>query len=178
MIWSIIFIVVLLALDRASKILLASYLANKSLVTLIPGFFGLYLLDGGNTGAAWGILSGMPLLLAAISIVAMIFLIYLLFVRRPHSRILKIAMILIIAGGLGNLYDRIVYGAVTDFFVFLFIDFPIFNVADCCITVGAILAMVYMIVSKKDDPMFVVEFKKRGPIKRDSKDAARKKGKK
>ena len=170
MIISIIIIIILLALDRVSKILLAPYLAGKGMVTLIPGVLGLELCE--NTGAAWSILSNATWLLSIFSTAATVFLIYLLLVRKPKSVILKAAMILIIAGGIGNLYDRIVYGAVIDFFKFLFINFPVFNVADCCITAGAALAIIYMIVSKSDEPIFEVASKKHGQKAKPDENAA------
>ena len=63
---------------------------------------------------------------------------------------------LVLAGGVGNLIDRAVFGFVTDMFMTVFIDFPVFNVADCCITVGVPLLFLYVLLyvgrdEKKED---------------------------
>ena len=62
-----------------------------------------------------------------------------------ESKFLNICLVLIFAGGLGNLIDRIAYGYVIDFIEPLFIHFPVFNFADCCITVGAFMLIGYEI---------------------------------
>ena len=59
--------------------------------------------------------------------------------------ILNVCLVLIIAGGVGNVIDRILYGYVVDFIEPLFIDFAVFNFADCCITVGAFMIIFYEI---------------------------------
>lgn len=144
----------LLALDRATKIVFAAELTGRGVVTLIPKVLGLYLLENGNTGGAWGILSNATWVLSAVTALAMIAAIYLLFARRLYSSWIHTALLLVTVGGLGNLYDRIIYGSVTDFLRFLFIDFPIFNVADCCVTVGGIIALLAVLFGPKDDPWF------------------------
>lgn len=154
MLLTLLMLIILVALDRASKVLLAAALANGESVTLIKGVLGLELLEGGNTGAAFGILQGGTGFLIVITIVLIIALMYLLFCRRFASRWMYISALLITAGGAGNLYDRIVYGSVTDFLKFLFINFPVFNLADCYVTVGAVIMVAYLIFSGKDAPIF------------------------
>lgn len=61
------------------------------------------------------------------------------------SKILHWGVALITAGGIGNLIDRVFRGYVTDFFEFTFIKFPVFNVADCLITVGAVISIIYLV---------------------------------
>jgi lipoprotein signal peptidase len=80
---------------------------------------------------------------AAISIVAAAAIIYW-GSRRTTSRdpILSVALGLILAGTLGNLYDRLVFGGVRDFLYFYYIEWPVFNVADCCLVCGAFLLLV------------------------------------
>lgn len=155
MVWTTILIIVLLALDRFTKIVLAGWLDGRGLVELIPGVLGLRLLPGGNQGAAFGMLSGSTILLSVITGIVLIGMIYILYVKKLHSKVLHVALAFIVAGGIGNLYDRVVYGSVTDFIEFLFIRFATFNIADCCITVGAVIAVIYLIFSKKDEPLFV-----------------------
>lgn len=153
--WAAAIMIVLLAVDRASKLFMEQWLADKGLIEIIPGFLGLRLLDGGNTGAAWGILSGNTILLVVFTLIILAVILYILFVKQLRSHWLRVAVIFIAAGGLGNLYDRIVYGAVTDFFEFLFIEFPVFNVADCCVTGGAVVAIAWLLFSKNNTALFL-----------------------
>ena len=80
-----------------------------------------------------------------------------LIVRRHISgRLGVFSAMLIMAGGVGNLIDRVLFGYVTDMFQTLFMDFPVFNVADCCITVGVVLLFIYVLFfydkgKKKED---------------------------
>lgn len=155
MVLTLVVILLLVALDRLSKVLLAAYLADKGLIVLIPKVLGLELLDGGNTGAAFGMLSGKTELLIILTAVVLIVLLYALLFKKFKSPLLKWAVVLIVAGGIGNLYDRIVYGSVTDFFKFLFMEFPVFNVADCFISVGVAVAVIYLLFTFKDDTIFL-----------------------
>ncbi len=155
MILTILVILLLVALDRLSKVLLAAWLSGKGLVVLIPKVLGLRLLEGGNTGAAFGLFEGSTILLVVLTAIVLFVMLYGLLFKKFKSPILKWAGVLIVAGGIGNLYDRIVYGYVTDFFEFLFMDFAIFNVADCFISVGVTVAIVYLLFTFKDDTIFL-----------------------
>ena len=154
MVSTAIIILLLVALDRASKIFAAALLAGKGTVEILPGVLGLYLLEGGNTGAAFGMFRGSTLILILLTAVVLVGILYCLFCREFSSKLMKAAAMLVAAGGVGNLYDRIVYGYVTDFFRFLFMEFPIFNVADCFVTVGAALVVLYVLIAPKDEPLF------------------------
>ncbi|MEA4911962.1 MAG: signal peptidase II [Oscillospiraceae bacterium] len=154
MVTTAIAILLLVALDRASKVLATALLVGRGTVEILPGILGLYYLEGGNTGAAFGMFKGNTMILIVLTAVVVVLLIYCLFCRQFASKLMKIAAVLITAGGIGNLYDRIVYGYVTDFFRFLFIEFPIFNVADCLVCVGAALVVLSVLLSPKDAPLF------------------------
>ena len=145
----------LVAADRISKIMASAMLQNAQLVTVIPGLIGFELLHGGNTGAAFGILSGSTDLLSLISLICSGVFLWVLWKKRFTHSAAKWAFMLLCAGAIGNLYDRMVYGSVTDFIVFLFMQFPTFNVADCYITIGAALYAVYALVWQKEAPLFV-----------------------
>lgn len=148
-------ILLLVAADRLSKVLLAGFLADRGLIVLIPNLLGLQLLEGGNTGAAFGMFTGKTGLLIFLTAAVLIVLLYALLFKRFKSPVLKWAVVLIVSGGIGNLYDRVAYGYVTDFFKFLLMEFPIFNVADCFITVGVVIAVVYLLLTFKDDTIFL-----------------------
>ncbi len=133
----------LLALDRATKVWAAAKLAPIGTIALIP-FFDLTYVE--NTGAAFGMGRGAGKLLTAVSIGLVIGLQYL---RRrwPKDDVwLQGGALLVTTGAVGNLYDRLRFGFVVDF---LHIHhWPVFNVADSCITVGALMLAWGM----KDEP--------------------------
>ena len=141
MIYSLISIVLLVGLDRFSKILAVKYLSGGTPVTVIPHILGLRYTE--NTGAAFSMLSKNTDFLIIITIVSMAFLVYLIFIKKYGTVIERALMTVVLAGGIGNLIDRIVSGYVVDYFEFLFINFAVFNVADIYITVGITLYLVY-----------------------------------
>lgn len=152
---SLIPVFVLVILDRIFKILAEKYLAAGQLVVLIPHVFGLQLLQGGNTGAAFGMLSGHTGLLSAVSAVFSVALLYLLIRKEFVSKWVKAAFIMVTAGALGNLYDRLFIHSVTDYCVFLFMDFPIFNFADCLVDIGVAILVISIFRSKEEESLFV-----------------------
>ncbi|MFO1414157.1 MAG: signal peptidase II [Burkholderiales bacterium] len=130
--------VVVIALDLATKAMItARFQVGESLP--VTSFMSLVLAY--NTGAAFSFLAGADgwqrWLFAAIAVVASGVMVYL--IRRGGSRVLMLGLALILGGALGNLYDRIVLGHVTDFLLFHYRGWawPAFNVADSAITVGA-----------------------------------------
>ena len=104
-----------------------------------PGVFEITLTY--NRGIAFGMLQGHGILLAPVAVLMALFAIFLSMKSREEPVLLHIALALLGAGALGNLFDRLVFGKVTDMFYFRPINFPVFNVADACITVSAILLL-------------------------------------
>ncbi|MCI6639691.1 MAG: signal peptidase II [Pygmaiobacter massiliensis] len=140
MLLPILSILALVALDQLTKYLATCYLAPVGSAPFLPGIMELrYVL---NDGMAFSMLSGARWLLIAVTTVAMaIMLFYLLHERKKLSRLEAFSLVLIIGGGIGNLIDRVRFGYVVDFFATTFVDFAIFNVADCFVTVGVVLLM-------------------------------------
>ena len=106
-----------------------------------------------NKGAAWSILTGKKFFLVSISLIASVLVIYLIIKNVDFKKniLLSCAFTLIASGAIGNLIDRAFYEeGVIDFLCFEFIDFPIFNVADSCLTVGAVILMVYVVFFYKE----------------------------
>lgn len=141
MIKNILFTAVLIFADRLSKVMAAKYLADGTVMTVIPYFLGLRYLE--NTGMAFSMLSGKTVFLAVITAAALIIMAYFLFVKNYGERFERFCFILIFAGGVGNLIDRVFQGYVIDYFEFLFMDFAIFNVADVYVCVGVGLYAIY-----------------------------------
>jgi signal peptidase II len=133
-----IFIIALsiLLLDQASKLLAVKNLSLNESIPLIKGVFYLTLIS--NRGAAFGLFKGQVLLFASISILAVVLIGQALRKNRlaGHS-FHNIALSLILAGAVGNLIDRLRLGYVIDFLDFRV--WPVFNVADSAITIGAVL---------------------------------------
>lgn len=129
-------ILVILLIDQLSKYFIR--ISNPNLIFL-DGFFSIVFIQ--NTGASFGMFSQFPyLLLWANIIIIGLFLFY--YDKIPkNNKTVQVAYALIIGGALGNLVDRIFFGAVSDFINFLF--WPAFNFADSAIFIGAILFIIY-----------------------------------
>ncbi len=146
MLFTIIVSALLIAADQFTKYLAVTYLAPVGTMPLIPGIIQLQFIL--NDGMAFSLLSGSRWLLVSVTGVALLaLLIYLLF-KRPNCRLEYFAWLLILSGGIGNLIDRIFSGYVVDFFSLQFMEFAVFNVADCYVTVGAALLIVWLIIGE------------------------------
>lgn len=141
-----IFIIVLatLSLDRLTKFLITKNLFQNQSIPIIKGIFHITLVH--NRGAAFGILKNQIPLFIITSLFAII-LIYFNLKENRQSKSYSIALSLILAGALGNLVDRLFFGYVIDFLDFRI--WPVFNVADSAITIGAIL-LGWSILFKKN----------------------------
>lgn len=131
-----IFIIILatLSLDQLSKFIITKNLFQNQSIPIIKGVFHITLVH--NRGAAFGILKNQIPLFIITSVFAII-LIYFNIKKNKQSKFYSIALSLILAGALGNLIDRLFFGYVIDFLDFRI--WPVFNVADSAITIGAIL---------------------------------------
>lgn len=128
-------VILIIAIDLISKHF-ASLITHS--IPLIPGF--LYLNFVKNFGMAWSFLNGQVAFLSLVAGVAIVFMGYYLIQKKPIGA-RKIAVEFMLAGAIGNLLDRLFLGYVRDFvdtFIFGY-DFPIFNIADCALTIGVIL---------------------------------------
>lgn len=139
-------------LDQVSKFLVRQNIPLYPAVdqnVIIPDFFNLTHIQ--NTGAAWGILSGLSSWLAVLSFIVLILLV--LFHRHVESKsiVYKIAMGLMTGGIIGNLIDRLRVGYVTDFLDFRFWGwhFPAFNVGDSAICIGVGLYLLWQFLEQK-----------------------------
>jgi len=106
----------------------------------------LHLTYVKNPGAAWGMLADHRWVFMVFSTVAIIGLGIYLFGFSKEPGWVKVSLALVIGGGIGNMIDRVWLGYVVDFIDFTLINFPVFNVADSCVTVGAGILMVYFVM--------------------------------
>lgn len=135
---------VLVALDQYTKFAIRAALELGQQVTLLPGVLGLTYVQ--NTGMAFSSLSGATAFLTLVSLAASIAVTVMLIRNKPFAHPLgKWPLALILAGAVGNLIDRFFMHYVTDMIQVLFVNFAVFNVADCCVVVGGILMAVYVL---------------------------------
>lgn len=145
MAYYLLFIVALVGLDQFVKYWVSANIALGTSHGFIPGLMNLTNLH--NDGAAWSILEGQQWFFYLITLAAVVVLAYLM--RQWHTNRWKmIALSLIMAGALGNFIDRVHQHYVVDMFELLPINFPVFNVADSCLTVGVIALVI--IILKED----------------------------
>lgn len=130
---------IIFGLDQFVKYLVVTHIKLNTTVSFIPHF--LSLSNVRNNGAAWSILQGQQLLLFVITIAALAVMLILLKKNR-NDRLFAWALTLMIGGTLGNFFDRLRLGYVVDMFTLDFMNFPIFNVADCALTIGVILLII------------------------------------
>ena len=150
-------VIILIALDQWSKFLAVAHLQGQPDRPLIPGFIHLTYLE--NTGAAFGFMAGFggaQVLLALVKVIIMAAAImyYLILPYKTRFLFLRIPLMLIIAGGMGNLIDRVWHGFVIDMIAFSFFNFPVFNVADIYVTVGVFCFAAAVTFIVKDAPLF------------------------
>jgi signal peptidase II len=140
---------VLVVVDQVTKAIVAGHVTLYQSIPVIRGFFNITRIH--NKGAIFGTFSqtGNTLvfvLLTAASLAALGFVVYYFFKTPATDTLMKIALALIMAGALGNQFDRLVRGHVIDFLDFYVgqAHWPFFNAADSCITVGACLMLVVL----------------------------------
>ncbi len=140
---SAIFTFLMIVADQITKWLTIRFLASGSSVEVIPRILSLTYVE--NRGAAFGILAGARWFFIAVTALVVAALIVYGIIKKPASVLYKISAPLIIAGAVGNLIDRVFRGFVVDMIEATFIDFPVFNVADCCVVIGSVLFCLYIL---------------------------------
>jgi signal peptidase II len=144
----------LYALDQLTKQLVLRFISPWDARTVVPNFFTLVNVT--NTGAAFGSFKGNNAFFVVISIIALVVVTVLLLRHRRPDAWRDASLALLLAGILGNLTDRLLYGHVIDFLLFnLHIRYadpwPAFNVADSCISIAVVLFIIQSF-SKREDP--------------------------
>lgn len=139
----------IVAADQITKILVVQNIPLYSNVEAIDGLFHLTYVQ--NTGAAWSMMQGMRWVFVAL-FVALTVLVLVEYFKKPlpFTTFERWCIAAIYGGGLGNMIDRLRLGFVVDMIEVDFMNFPVFNVADCFITCGCILLIVHLVFFNKE----------------------------
>ena len=139
----------IVAADQITKALVLANIPLSGEVPVLPGVVGLTYVR--NFGAAFSSFQGMQWLFAVIFIVFTVAVIWEYRKKSmPFTTLERWCIAAIYGGGLGNMIDRLRFGYVVDMIETQFMEFPVFNVADCFITCGCILLVAHLILFNKD----------------------------
>lgn len=148
-VFSLLLIIILTVADQVIKIAVNGGIELGEVIEVIKfGEVKIFSLTHiRNSGAAWSIMEGKTWFLIALPIVVcMIGLVYMYKIRNG-SKLELISLAMLVAGGVGNLIDRVSMGEVIDYIKFEPVNFPIFNFADICVVIGAILFCVSIFIT-------------------------------
>ena len=146
-------VVILILLDQGTKLWALASLKPIHNMTLVEGFMDLTFVE--NRGVAFGMFSGQRwfiLLLTGIIAVGLIWF-YVTMPKKKEYFPLRVSLVLVLSGAIGNIIDRLFRGYVVDFFEFTFFEWPVFNVADIYVVVGVILLALMIIFVVKDEDL-------------------------
>lgn len=139
--------ILVIILDQASKWAVAKFMEIGETIPLWEGVF--HLTSHRNAGAAFGILQNQRWFFIVITFAVIAGLIFYLRRTRANQPLLSTGLAFILGGAIGNFIDRLFFGKVVDFFHFVLIDFPIFNIADSAITIGVSLIILDALLDTK-----------------------------
>lgn len=133
----------LIVIDQITKTMAVNNLMGNPSIPIIDGFLSLTYVE--NRGAAWGIFKDTRLFLLIITTILIIGLFYVFFNINKFfkNEKLRIVIMVILAGAIGNMIDRVFLGYVVDFIQFTFINFPVFNFADMCVVCGSFVMLLF-----------------------------------
>lgn len=145
--------VILVGLDQWTKGLAVKHLMNQPPFVIWDGVFELLYSE--NRGAAFGMMQGKQFFFFLIALVVLAAVVYLLWKMPVTERYMPMAVCLMMvsAGAVGNMIDRIGQGYVVDFLYFKLINFPVFNVADCYVTISAFLLILLVFFYYREEEM-------------------------
>ena len=139
----------IVAADQITKALVLNYIPLYEQITVLPGVVGLTYVR--NYGAAFSSFQGMQWLFALIFLVFTVLVVWEYRKKAmPFTKFERWCIVAIYGGGLGNMIDRLRLGYVVDMIETQFIEFPVFNVADCFITCGCIALIAHLIFFNKE----------------------------
>ena len=142
----------LVGLDQWTKALASAHLKGAPPIVILDDIFELTYLE--NRGAAFGLLQGQQAVFLAIAIAVMAAAVYGVWRMPPERKYIPLYLCAVglVSGAAGNMIDRLAQGYVVDFLYFCLIDFPVFNVADCYVTLSAaVLALTILFYYRDQD---------------------------
>lgn len=139
----------LVLIDQWTKFLVLRDLAGGKVVTPLPRILQFRYAE--NTGAAFSVLTGRTMFLSAVTFVILAVAIGLLLCEKIPGVLNQVSLVLMVSGGIGNLIDRVHRHYVVDFIEVLFTKFAVFNFADCCVTIGAVILILSTLLSFMKD---------------------------
>jgi signal peptidase II len=142
-------IVLITCADQLIKFEIVKHLAPIGTFTLAKGFMQLRYVE--NTGAIFGSIPSKTLILSIMTAIIIAVSLFFILSKKIKPGFIYVCLVLVISGGIGNLIDRIFRGFVVDYIEPLFVNFAIFNFADCLVTVGAFAMMGYLIFDLMKD---------------------------
>lgn len=152
---------VLAFLDQLSKFFAVKRIKGHPSYSFIKGFLEFTYIE--NSGAAFGLLRNEKAFFVFFDAVVFSLIIYVI-IRCPGKlRFLHMNVFfsIIMAGALGNLMDRFIYGSVVDFIYFSSLDLPVFNMADIFITIGTVFVIIFLVFYYKEDDLNFLRFKEK-----------------
>ena len=155
-------ILVLVAVDQYTKLLAVRHLKDQKPLVILDGVFELQYLE--NRGAAFGMLQDRRYFFVIMTVMVFVAVAYFYGITPASRRYLplRLCMIVVTAGAVGNFIDRIVNGYVVDFFYISVINFPIFNVADIYVTVTflALILLIFFYYGEEDFAIYSRKYRK------------------
>ena len=147
----IFFISALVFIDQFSKTIITTYFDLNESIVVIKNFFNLTYVQ--NEGAGFSIMQGARTTFLILTPICLALFIYLLLKSKKNNHLERISLVLLIAGTIGNFIDRIKLEYVIDFLDFIIFgwDFPVFNFADICLTIGAFFFIIALFVEEHNE---------------------------
>lgn len=142
---------ILVALDQWTKVLAVQFLKNQDPYVIWDGVFEFHYFE--NTGAAWGMLQNQQLFFYILTVIFCVVVLYEIYRLKANPRYTTFiyTLAVMLAGAIGNFIDRISLQYVVDFIYVKIINFPIFNLADCYITVSVAVMMLFILFYYSDE---------------------------
>lgn len=137
-----IMIFLIVAFDQVTKYLVSKNLSSGKIINFIPNFIQFRYAE--NTGMAFSLLSGARWVFIALTLAVCVGVMWYIFSNRAKSLWLYWSLGVVVSGGIGNLIDRTRFGFVVDFIEPTFMNFAVFNIADCAVTCGAVVLVAYL----------------------------------
>lgn len=147
---SAIMIILIVAFDQFTKYLASAKLKNGAPVSFIPNFVQFRYAE--NTGMAFSMFSGARWIFVVLTLAVCLAALCYMYSDKCKDLWVYWSVGVVVSGGIGNLIDRALHGFVVDFIEPVFVDFAVFNIADCAVTCGAAVLVCYLVADtfKKD----------------------------